>query len=65
MGYSDPYQDTKIEINITTNDEWTVSINGRPIYFSHFAIDLDSKKAGSPTILLEVDPRLWATDMKL
>ncbi len=59
MDYYDPYQDTKIEINLTADDKWAVSINGKPIHFSRFAIDLDIKKAGNPTILLEVDPRLW------
>lgn len=64
MNYYDPHRDTKIEINITADDDWTVLINGKEIYFSRFAIDLDTKNSGPATMEIEVDPRLFGTDIK-
>lgn len=59
MDCYDPHQDTKIEINITADDRWTVLINGKEIYFSRFAIDLDTKNSGPAAMKIEIDPRLW------
>lgn len=62
MNYYDPHHDTKIEINITADDRWTVLINEKEIYFSRFVIDLDATSSGPAAMRIEVDPRLWGAD---